>query len=223
MSHDEPQAEMARLRARNPVNLAGGLLLVALGGLAFWLARDLDPGTPREMGPGMMPRWLAVGVALCGLALLISAFLVPRAVNEEGEQTLPLRGPFFVVAAILVFAATIRPLSIGDVILPGLGLAASGPLSLLIAGYATPEARLRDLLALAFGLTAFCMVLFGDLLNQPIPIMPRALADMFPPGWSEKAILRATTALLAAVAVAAFLMRPRNSPDQDVSASMRDE
>jgi hypothetical protein len=223
MSHDEPQAEMARLRARNPVNLAGGLLLVALGGLAFWLARDLDPGTPREMGPGMMPRWLAVGVALCGLALLISAFLVPRAVNEEGEQTLPLRGPFFVVAAILVFAATIRPLSIGDVILPGLGLAASGPLSLLIAGYATPEARLRDLLALSFGLTAFCMALFGDLLNQQIPIMPRALADMFPPGWSEKAILRATTALLAAVAVAAFLMRPRNSSDQDVSASMRDE
>jgi hypothetical protein len=46
---------------------------------------------------------------------------------------------------------------------------------------------------------------------------------MFPPGWSEKAILRATTALLAAVAVAAFLMRPRNSSDQDVSASMRDE
>jgi hypothetical protein len=223
MSHDEPQAEIARLRARNPVNLAGGLLLLALGGLAFWLARDLDPGTPREMGPGMMPRWLAVGVALCGLALLISAFLVPRAVNEEGEQTVPLRGPFFVVAAILVFAATIRPLSIGDVILPGLGLAASGPLSLLIAGYATPEARLRDLLALSFGLTAFCMALFGDLLNQPIPIMPRALADTFPPGWSEKAILRATAALLAAIAVAAFVMRSRNSSNHDGPASMRDE
>jgi hypothetical protein len=215
MSTDGPQPETARLRARNPVNLAGGLLLVALGGVAFWLAGDLDPGTLREMGPGMMPRWLAVGVALCGLALLISAFLVPRSVREEGEQAVPLRGPFLVVAAILVFAATIRPLSINGVTLPGLGLAASGPLSLLIAGYATPEARFRELLALAFGLTAFCMVLFGDVLNQPIPIMPRALADMFPPGWSEKAILRATAALLTAVAVAAFLMRPRNSSKRD--------
>ena len=107
--------------------------------------------------------------------------------------------------------------------MPGLGLAASGPLSLLIAGYATPEARFRELLALAFGLTAFCMVLFGDVLNQPIPIMPRALADMFPPGWSEKAILRATAALLATVAVAAFLLRHRNSSNHEVPASMRDE
>ena len=67
------------------------------------------------------------------------------------------------------------------------------------------------------------MVLFGDLLNQPIPIMPRAIADMFPAGWSEKAILRATAALLAAVAVAAFMMRPRGSSSRDVPASMRDE
>jgi hypothetical protein len=224
MSPDEPpRAEMARLRPRNPINLAGGLLLVALGGVAFWLAGDLDPGTLREMGPGMMPRWLAVGVALCGLALLVSSFLVPRAVREEGEETVPLRGPFLVVAAILVFAATIRPLSIDGMNLPGLGLAASGPLSLLIAGYATPEARFRELLALAFGLTAFCMILFGDLLNQPIPIMPRALADTFPPGWSEKAILRATAALLAAIAVAAFVMRSRNSSNHDGPASMRDE
>jgi sugar phosphate permease len=222
MSPDEHRAETASLRLRNPVNLAGGVLLFALGGLAFWLARDLDPGTLREMGPGMMPRWLAAGVALCGLALLVSAFLVPRAVRDENEETVPLRGPLLVVAAILVFAATIRPLAIGTATLPGLGLAAAGPLSLLIAGYATPEARFRELLALAFGLTAFCMILFGDVLNQPIPIMPRALADMFPAGWSEKAILRATAALLAALALAAFLMRPRPSSGQ-VSASMRDE
>jgi hypothetical protein len=222
MSPDGHRAETARPRVRNPVNLAGGVVLFALGGLAFWLAGDLDPGTLREMGPGMMPRWLAAGVALCGLALLVSAFLVPRAVRDEGEETVPLRGPVLVVAAILVFAATIRPLSIGEATLPGLGLAAAGPLSLLIAGYATPEARFRELLALAFGLTAFCMILFGDILNQPIPIMPRALADMFPAAWSEKVILRATAALLAAIAVAAFAMRPRTS-SAALPAATRDE
>ena len=64
--------------------------------------------------------------------------------------------------------------------MPGLGLAFAGPLAILIGGYATPEARLRELVILALGLTPFCMLLFGDLLNLPIPIFPAALADSFP-------------------------------------------
>ena len=50
---------------------------------------------------------------------------------------------------------------------------------------------------LALLLTPFCMVLFGDLLNLPIPIFPQAFADLFPASWSQKQILRLTAALLA--------------------------
>ena len=36
------------------------------------------------------------------------------------------------------------------------------------------------------------MVLFGDLLNLPIPVFPQALTGLFPADWSQKAMLRAT-------------------------------
>ena len=57
---------------------------------------------------------------------------------------------------------------------------------------------------LALSLTPFCMVLFGDLLNLPIPVFPQALTGLFPADWSQKAVLRATAAIMAAAAVFCF-------------------
>jgi hypothetical protein len=48
------------------------------------------------------------------------------------------------------------------------------------------------------------MVLFGDLLNLPIPVFPQSFADLFPAGWSQKAILRATAAGMALLALVVF-------------------
>ncbi|MXQ14423.1 tripartite tricarboxylate transporter TctB family protein [Microvirga makkahensis] len=199
---------------RSPQGVAGGILLLALAALALWLTRDLDQGTLNAMGPAMLPRWLAIGVGLSGLALIAFAFI------REGEplERWSVRGPFFVIAGILAFAVTIRDFSFGPLALPGLGLVAAGPLAILIGGYATPEARLRDLVVLSLSLTPFCMVLFGDLLNLPIPIFPQALAGLFPADWSQKAILRATAAVMAVAAVIVFLLtRGRTSNRVDVA------
>lgn len=199
---------------RAPQSLASGIALVALAGLALWLTRDLDQGTLNAMGPAMLPRWLAVGVGLSGLALLVFAFL------KEGDplERWSVRGPFFVIAGILAFAVTIRDFAFGPLALPGLGLVAAGPLAIIIGGYATPEARLRDLVILALSLTPFCMVLFGDLLNLPIPIFPQALAGLFPADWSQKAILRATAAVMAVAAVLMVLLtRGRTTNRIDVA------
>ena len=100
---------------------------------------------------------------------------------------------------------TIRPFSFAGLATPGLGLLVAGPLAIILGGYATPEARLRDLIILALSLTPFCMVLFGDLLNLPIPVFPQALADLFPAGWSQKAVLRLTAAVMAGAALLLFL------------------
>jgi Tripartite tricarboxylate transporter TctB family len=199
---------------RAPQSLAGGLLLVALAALALWLTRDLDQGTLNAMGPAMLPRWLAVGVGLSGLALLAAAFL------KDGDrlERWSLRGPVFVIGGIVAFALTIRPFPIGGVATPGLGLLFAGPLAILIGGHATPEARLRDLVILALSLTPFCMVLFGDLLNLPIPVFPQALTSLFPADWSQKAVLRATAGIMAAAAVLVFLAtRSRRPASVDVA------
>ena len=190
---------------RSPQGLVAGLTLVALAALALWLTRDLDQGTLRAMGPALLPDWLAVGVGLCGLVLVGSSF----AADGQGLDRWSLRGPTLVILAIVAFAVTIRPFSVGAVSTPGLGLAIAGPLAIIIGGYATPEARLRDLLVLALLLTPFCMILFGDLLNLPIPIFPQAFADLFPASWSQKQILRLTAALLAGGGALVFVLSPR--------------
>jgi hypothetical protein len=60
---------------RGPQNLVAGLTLLALAAFAIWAISNLSQGTLRAMGPAMLPRWLAIGVGLCGLALVASAFL----------------------------------------------------------------------------------------------------------------------------------------------------
>jgi hypothetical protein len=81
---------------------------------------------------------------------------------------------------------------------------------------ATNEFRLRDLVILALSLTPFCMVLFGDFLNLPIPIFPQALADLFPAGWSQKAVLRLTAAVMAGAALLLFLATRKRASSHTV-------
>lgn len=199
---------------RAPQNLAGGIFLVALAALAIWLTRDLDQGSLRSMGPAMLPDWLAYGVGLCGLALIASAFV------KDGEplERWTLRGPFFVVLAILAFAITIRQFSFGPLSLPSFGIVIAGPLAIIIGGYATPDVQFRPLVILSLSLTPFCMVLFGDLLNLPIPLFPQVVADLFPAGWSQKQILRAIAAIMVAGAVVVYFMgrNRRKSNEIDV-------
>lgn len=191
---------------RSPQGLVAGLALIALAALALWLTSDLDQGTLQSMGPAFLPRWLAIAVGLCGLALVGTGFMI----DGQGLDRWSLRGPAFVILAILAFAVTIRPFPLGVVATPGLGLAIAGPLAIIIGGYATHEARLRDLLILALLLTPFCMILFGDLLNLPIPIFPQAFADLFPATWSQKQILRLTAVVFAAGGLLVLLLSPRH-------------
>ena len=207
--HEGSEPSRHRGPVRAPQSLAGGILLIALAVLALWLTRDLNQGTLNAMGPAMLPRWLAIGVGLSGIALLAFAFI------KDGDplERWSLRGPVFVIGAIVAFALTIRPFSFGGGLsTPGLGLLFAGPLAISLGGYVTNEARLRDLVLLALSLTPFCMVLFGDLLNLPIPVFPQALTGLFPADWSQKAVLRATAGIMAAAAVILFLTTRNRRP-----------
>lgn len=142
---------------RAPRNFWSGLALVALGAFAVWGVRNLSQGTLTAMGPAMLPRWIAVGIGLCGAVLVVASFL------REGRplEPWPIRGPLLVCLGMLVFALGIR----------SFGFLVAAPLAVTICGFGSSEVRWRELLLLALGLTVFCVGLFRYALNQPIPVL----------------------------------------------------
>lgn len=188
-------------------NVVAGLVLIALAGLALWLTSDLPRGTLGSAGAGMLPQAVAALMGACGVLLLIG-----NRVKGRGEPipAFSFRGPAFVTAGIALFALTIKPMHFGSLATPELGLVLSGPLAIVVGGFAAPRARPRDLAVLALALTPFCMLLFGDMLNLPIPLIPRPVAEAVFAGWSYKGALRVTALVLfAAAAVVHFTTRDR--------------
>jgi putative tricarboxylic transport membrane protein len=144
-------------RVRSPRDLAAGASLVALALFALWAGAPLDTGARRAMGPGMLPRYVAIAVLAAGLLLCVLSLLK----SGEGLGRWPLRGPVFVSLAVLAFALTIR----------SVGLAVAGPLVVIVSGAASPESRPRELVIFALIITAFCIGLFKYALGLPIPVL----------------------------------------------------
>lgn len=187
-----------------------GTALIAFAALALWAMRDLESGSLSGLGPGGLPRAAAIFVGALGVLITF------RSRKSPGEPlgTFGFRGVVVVVFAIIAFAVTIRPFDVGEITLPGVGMIVSGPLAIFIGGFATPEARWRDLAILACLLTAFCIILFGDLLGLPIPIFPTAMIPLFPAGFSHLMMMRTVAAIFIAVGLALLLFgrAKRRSP-----------
>jgi putative tricarboxylic transport membrane protein len=147
--------------ARRPVRfskeLLAGVTLVAIAAIALYAGRDLEAGTLRAVGPGALPRALAVLVLAGGLGF--SAAALVRGGEPLGRW--PLRGAAFVTLALVAFALTIRTL----------GLAVAGPAIVLVSGAATSETRPLELLVFALVLTALCIGLFRFALGLPLPVL----------------------------------------------------
>ncbi len=148
---------------RSPQDFAAGLFLIALGGLALWQSADLPAGSVGQMGPGMLPRVLSLLTGLCGLGIALGALrLGGNSPDGAGLERWSLRGPLFILGAITIFGLAVRPL----------GLAAAGPLALLVAAFASNETRPLEAILFAAVLTLFCLGLFVWMLGLPIPIAP---------------------------------------------------
>jgi putative tricarboxylic transport membrane protein len=139
-------------------DFVAGLVVIAVGLFAFWQSANLALGTLGGMGPGMLPRSLAV------LLCLLGGLLVLDAVREGGPalDRWSIRGPLLVLGAVVAFGLTVRPL----------GLAVAGPLAILIGSFASEEVRWQEALMLGVLMTAFCIGLFKFALGLPIPLAP---------------------------------------------------
>ncbi len=152
-----PAVSPRSARVRVSKDLVAGLVLVVVGAVALCATRGLAAGSLRAVGPGALPRALAL-LVLAGGAMM-SAAAVVRGGEPLGRW--PLRGPVFVTLAILAFAATVRTV----------GLALAGPVVVVVSSAASPETRPVEILVFAVVMTAFSVGLFRYALGLPIPIL----------------------------------------------------
>ena len=145
-------------RIRSSQDLAAGVFLLFIAAIALWQGADLSAGRLGQIGPGLFPRALAALVGLLGIGIALGSL------RFAGEHLTgwSIRGPVFVVAAIVLFGLTVRPL----------GLAVAAPLAFIIGALASPETRLVEAVLFAVVLTVFCLMLFIFALGLPIPVAP---------------------------------------------------
>jgi putative tricarboxylic transport membrane protein len=139
-------------------DLIAGLALLALGLLVLQLNAPFAVGTLRAMGPGYLPRVLALLLLGIGLAILIGAFLGAR---ERLEDWRP-RGAIVLTLATLAFA----------LLLERAGLVVATIACVAIAALAGRDARPLETALFAAAAALFAVLVFVKGLGQVMPVLP---------------------------------------------------
>ncbi len=149
---------------RGPQDYYGGLVLVMLATLALIASADLPGQRGFAFGPGTAPRLFAGGLAILGAAVAVVG------VTSIGPpiEKYRLRGPLFVLLAIVLFAMFIRPL----------GMVVAAFLTWMISICGSTEMRYIESVIAAAAMTVFCVVLFVYLLNLPFQLWPQPNAPV---------------------------------------------
>jgi hypothetical protein len=134
-----------------------GVIYIFFGSSAFLIARDYGMGTALKMGPGYFPTVLGALLTLIGIISLIRSFLEPG--DPIGRFT--FKGLLLVVGSTLVFGFIVREA----------GLAIALPILVIMSASASVHFRWGPSLALAAGLTVFCVLVFLKGLGVPLPIL----------------------------------------------------
>jgi hypothetical protein len=142
---------------RNVKDFWTGIIYIAFGAAALIIARDYGMGTALRMGPAYFPAILSVLLIIIGVISLVRSFIKPG--SPFGKFA--FKGLLMVVASTGVFGLTVR----------GAGLIIALPLLVIISAYASGKFSWRYSIALAAGLTVFCILIFVKGLGIPLPIL----------------------------------------------------
>lgn len=132
-------------------------MLIAVGGLALFMARDYAMGTTLRMGPGYFPVVLGAMLILFGLYCIASGLRS----NEKIEGSWSLRGLIVLPLSLVLFGLLMEYAGF----VPALMVLIFG------SALAGKEFRLGEVLLLAVGLTAFSVALFIWGLGLPYPLL----------------------------------------------------
>lgn len=144
---------------RAPQDFIGGLAMVAIALFALWASSDLQGMRGFSFGAGTAPRMFAF--LLLGLGVAVT--IVGLTSDGPAISRYHWRGPLFVVAAIIFFALTIRPM----------GLIVTAFCAFMIAAAGTHETKWKETLIVGACLTAFCALLFPYALGLPLQMVPK--------------------------------------------------
>jgi len=159
-------------KIRGPQDFYGGLVLIVIALIALWAMSDLPGMTGISFGPGTAPRMAA------SLLIIVGAVVALTGLFMDGPPLghFAVRGPAYVVAAILLFAVMIRGIGLEffgiPVRLPPLGLVPSTFAAFMVSIMGSSEMRWVESLLAAAAMTAFCVGLFVFLLQLPFQLWP---------------------------------------------------
>lgn len=145
-----------------------GLAMIGLGALALWASADLPFASEFGVSSGLVPRLLSLLILGLGLVQIYLTWTNPG--PSTGQWRIHTMLP--VVAAIVLFAVTIRGYELGPIHIPALGLLVATPLSIVVSGLAAKDSKLPELLIFATVLTVLCIGLFRFALSLPLPVAP---------------------------------------------------
>lgn len=148
---------MTRRRFDLP-DLAFGAFLIAVAAGTLIATRGLSGGSAADMGPGYMPRAIALILLAFGL-FFAGRGLLRGPVGIEPVQLRPILG---VGVAVGVFALLIETA----------GLALASFAAILIAAAASRESRFFEVIVFGLAVTAGAVLLFIKALALPVSIWP---------------------------------------------------
>jgi len=167
-----PRGGGFQFKVRGPRDFYGGLALMALAIIAIMASADLPGQSGFAFGPGTAPRMFAGLLAVCGgVIALVGLFM-------DGPQIDPfaIKGPAYVLVAILAFALLIRGVDLRVIkipfTIPSFGLVISTFAAFIISIMGSSEMKWVESLIAAVAMTAFCVGLFVYLLGLPFQLWP---------------------------------------------------
>lgn len=142
-------------RMRTSQDIAAGTVVVAFAAAVLVALSHIPTAKFQAISAALFPRVCAWALAACGLALLLRGLMR----RGNGIAWPRWRGTVLIVLSVVAFGLTA----------PLLGYAVAGFLTLVIAGFATKEAKPLQLFMFASGMIAFSIVLFSVILKVPMP------------------------------------------------------
>jgi hypothetical protein len=142
---------------RNSKDFWTAIIYITVGSIFLIISRDYPMGSTFKMGPAYFP------TVLSSLLIIIGVISLARSFIQQGTPigSFTFRGLLLVITATMLFGLIVR----------GAGLMIALPALVIISASASIRFRWVESLALAAGLTLFCILVFLNGLGVPLPIV----------------------------------------------------